>query len=202
MYTFLITGLIVFVVMSCIFKKNRTSGNARLIIASTTLVSMIIALSAVTYLRLDKLDTRVTSHAHRLELMTVSTDSTAYRIDTIVTDTSTVIKKNKLELTDKTANYYDVKKYSAIVFLYKTSLYVTWGTDDDTDWLKIPANATIHISDENVVKKKIKEYVPDNWSAWAMPVISRWTEIYLSQTQYDLAKSNYPELTKLWKTSK
>lgn len=203
MYTFLIAGVLIFIVLSCIFGKNRTSGNARIWIGSIFFATIVIALTVVSYVRLDKLDTEVTGKDFALIQMITQIDSTAYVIDTLNSDTVLTVKRNKVELSDESANYYDIVNHKGVVRLKDSVLVIAYKENEsDKNVIYKVINGKVFEDTKNCVIKQRREYVPDKWTAWVLPTIEKWEEIHLTVEEIDKAKNKYPKLTETWEIIK
>ena len=212
MYTFLITTLILFVALFCIYKKSNSQANTRLLIGVIFVIVSIITTSLVNIYRIRNLKTEIViGKLIKLYPTVIKTDTTWILKDCILNDSNQnkkysiqefnvkpdSLKKSKFE--HKIINCYGYvtfnKSDSAIYVSYMDGLELK-PTSIDTDILIVP-------SDENMLIKMAEQYIPDNWTtSLALPTKRTWWELHIKSSTLDSLICNNKIIETKWKIKK
>ncbi|MCK9575523.1 MAG: hypothetical protein WC979_02140 [Candidatus Pacearchaeota archaeon] len=201
MYTTIITGVLTFILLACIFRKDHGDPNARFVSAIVFLIALILSNAIVTSIRLKSL--KVKSEAVRiegLEPIVVGADTVFYKCDTTIANNVTSI--SKVVAPKKKSNAYVIHKhYSFIKLIDSTQIAVKFKSEDDITKFAIDEFKFV-FDTINMYQRWETNYIPDKWSAQIIPTIKEWKEIRIKESEFNKATKAFPGLLKIYKVTK
>lgn len=212
MYTILITSAILVIAFFCLFKKRWDDsnsaygydGNYRITLILIFLAVIVLSQTVVSHIRLPYL--KQESKMNKVTVIdpiVVKTDSVYLFCDTIKKGNSTTINKT---IVKKGKHNFVWLKHTYSLVTIKDNEFSCYDKDEDEYISLSDTKIIVDVKDNNklskIYGKYSTEYIPDKWTSQLLPAIDTWTELHISQADYNAIIKMFPNFSKLIKNGK